>query len=307
MKITDLTPEEYARLFQRPSTVYNSVRFVALNAPKVSRVRYLCLADSKPRLGLIVGVDGGGNARAPFSAPFSGFDFNRRPSVALMLEAVDALSHELPGLRLTLAPPIYDPDMIFRTECALQSSGCQRLYTDWNFHLPLGRTKDEYINSLAAGPRYTLLQALRSGFRVELVNADPRRAYRVIETNHVQHGYPLRMTFEDVIATTGGRDPIVRADFFVVTDGTTDVAAAMVYETTPEVAQVIYWGNDAESDACPAPVNLLAMHLAVHYGERGFAILDIGPSSSEGVPSTGLCRFKDSVGCQISEKATFRL
>lgn len=307
MKITDLTPEEYARLFQRPSTIYNSVRFVALNASKVSRVRYLCLADSKPRLGLIVGVDAEGNARAPFSAPFSGFDFNRRPSVAIMLEAIGLLRSEFPGLLLTLPPPIYDPDMISRTQCALLTSGCQMIFTDWDFYIPLDRPVAEYVAGLDAESRKKLRRALRSGFRVEQVNDDPLRAYRVIEINRVQHGYPLRMTFKDVIATTGGDDPIVKAEFFIVTDGETDVAAAMVYEVTSKVVQVIYWGNDVENPACPSPINFLALHLVEHYGAKGFGVLDIGPSSIEGVPSTGLCRFKDSVGCQVSGKATFRL
>ncbi len=307
MEIRDVYPEEYAGLFPHPQSVYGSARFVALNAHKVSQVRCLCLSDEKPRLGLIVGVDADGSARAPFSAPFAGFDFNRRQSVETMQEAVNLLRRELPGLRLTLPPPFYSPDMNYRTQCALLTAGCNPVYTDWNFHIPLDAPVEQYVAGLDAEARKKLRKSGRTDYRVAQVNSDPERAYRVIEINRRQHGYPLRMSLEDVVATTGGDNPIVKADFFVLTNGVSDVAAAMVYEAAPGIAQVIYWGNDLRVTDCPGPVNRLAVSLYEYYSALGVKILDIGPSSIDGIPSPGLCRFKDSVGCQVTPKPTFVL
>ena len=54
-------------------------------------------------------------------------------------------------------------------------------------------------------------------------------------------------------------------------------------------------------------MNLLAYLLAEHYQQRNFKVLDIGPSSSDGIPSPGLCNFKDSIGCIVTPKPTLIL
>ena len=36
-------------------------------------------------------------------------------------------------------------------------------------------------------------------------------------------------------------------------------------------------------------------------------VLDIGPSSVEGVPNYGLCSFKENIGCTISLRHVFQL
>lgn len=308
MKIIQLSQQDYFRTFPTPQHVYNSAPFLALNAPKVSELIHICLADSKPRLGLSIGRRADGSLVAPFSAPFSGFDTNRRQSAQTMLEAAHALRDQLPGLRLTLPPAPYAPDLNFRTQLALLSAGASIAHSDWNFHIPLTPRPEDYLALLASDSRKKLNKALRSPFHILQTNSDPARAYRIIQANRKQLNYPLKMTLDDVIATTQGPNPPVQADFFVLTDGQTDVAAAMIYAATPGIRQVIYWGDDLEvSDKCPTPINLLALQLVNHYSALGDHTLDIGPSSSDGIPSPGLCKFKDSIGCQLTPKPTFIL
>lgn len=308
MKISRLSSKEYFQTFPTPQHVYNSAAFLNLNAQKVSEVIHLCIGDSKPRLGLSIGRRDDGSLLAPFSAPFSGFDFNRRQSAETMLEAARVLRAEFPGMKLTLPPSIYSPDMNSRSLLAFLAAGAEIKYSDWNFHIPLTSSISDYLATLTSDSRKKLNKAQRSQFRTIRINNDPERAYRIIQTNRQQHGYPLRMSLTDVIATTGGDTPIAEADFFVLTDGTTDVAAAMVYGVQPGIRQVIYWGDDTSlQHLCPTPVNLLAIHLVTHYGLRGDTILDIGPSSSEGLLSPGLCKFKDTIGCQVTPKPTLIL
>lgn len=308
MKITRLSSKEYFQTFPAPQHAFNSARFIELNSWKISEVIHLCIADSKPRLGLSIGRRDDGSLLAPFSAPFSGFDFNRRQSAETMLEAAQALRTEVPGLKLTLPPAIYAPDMNSRTLLALMAAGAKIDFSDWNFHIPLSPRPADYLETLSSDSRKKLKKALRSQFHTLKINNDPERAYRVIQANRQQHAYPLRMTLDDVIATTAGSAPIIEADFFVLTDGATDVAAAMVYNVSPGIRQVVYWGDDSSvQHLCPTPVNLLALHLVNHYGNLGNSILDIGPSSSGGILSPGLCKFKDSIGCQITPKPTLTL
>lgn len=301
MKIIELSRQEYFRTFPSPQHAYNSAAFIALNSPKASEVRHLCIADSKPRLGLTVGIGHDGSLRAPFSAPFSGFDFNRRQSAEVMIEAARLLRAELQGLSLTLPPAPYSPDMNFRTQAAFIAAGA-KLNVDWNFHIPLAGT--DYSSLLLSPAKNKLRQALASPFALLKINEEPLRAYEIIHRNRSQRGYPLRMSADDVINTTQGTNAPIKADFFVLTDGQTDIASAMVYRPTPNIAQVIYWGNDQEATGCDAPMNLLACQLASHYQTQGMEILDIGPSSSDGIPSAGLCDFKDSIGCIMTPKPT---
>ena len=87
--------------------------------------------------------------------------------------------------------------------------------------------------------------------------------------------------------------------------GSRDVAAAQIFEVNDRVMQVVYWGEDTEFSPL-RPMNLLASKIALHYLEKG-KIVDVGPSSTDGVPSTGLCDFKASVGCHLTPKHVLTL
>lgn len=306
MKITQLSAQEYFRTFPSPQHVYNSAPFLNLNAPKVSEIIHLCITDGKPRLGLSIGRRADGSLHAPFSAPFSGFDFNRRQSAETMLDAARALRQEFPGLRLTLPPAPYSTDMNARTLLALTSAGARIAFADWNFYIPL--EGQNYTDLLPSSAKNKLRLSLNSPLKLIPTNGAPLRAYEIIRRNRSQKGFPLRMSADDVVQTTSGKRPPVRADFFVLTDESADIAAAMVYHPAPAIAQVIYWGNDLELQSPgEAPMNLLAYLLAEHYQQRNFKVLDIGPSSSDGIPSPGLCNFKDSIGCIVTPKPTLIL
>lgn len=300
MKIFEVSAADYSRAFPHPAVVYNSVAFTELNAAKVNRVRRIIIAgdNDAPVLGLTIGEsDGDGAMRAPFSAPFACFDSNREHGSSVMLEAAGLLRSEYIGLRLTLPPEFYAGTKQF---LSLMASGASLEYLDWNYHLDLSRP---IIDGFSSAARNKLRQAERSGLRLEKCTIE--RAYEIIRINRSNRGYYLAMTLDQVIATADKGGP-VRGDFFVLTDGNTDAAAAIVFHVAAGIAQVIYWG-DIPYEGCRQPMNLLAARLAEHYAGRGLRILDIGPSGSDGIPSPGLSDFKDSIGCIVTAKPTLRL
>lgn len=299
MKAIEVTAKEYQLTFPRPAVVYNSAAFTELNAGKVDRVRRIIICGDKPLLGITLG-EKDGQLRAPFSAPFAMVDFNREIRTEPMLEAAALLRENFAGASLTLPPPFYAPSMNAKTLLALHLSGTATECIDWNFHLDLTVPFGERLDATAAKK---LRRAERSNFRLE--GCDALRAYKIIRQNRENHGYPLAMSLEQVLATTAIGGP-VNAEFFVLTNGAIDAAAAVVYDVAPGIAQVIYWG-DVPCEECRHSMNLLAREVAAHYAARGFKILDIGPSSSGGVPSSGLCDFKDSIGCITSTKPTLSL
>lgn len=298
MIVSEVSAEEYRRIFPHPAVAYNSVAFTELNASKAERIVRVTIGEegSSPILGITFG-EKGGEMRAPFSAPFACFDANRSHGAALMVEAAVALRRNFGGAKITLPPPFYDGS---KALLALTSAGSSIEHIDWNYHLDLSRPIAENFSSAA---RNKLRQAQKSELRLEASSAE--RAYQVIRLNRRNRGYSLAMTLEEVLATTAKKGPIC-GDFFVLTDGKADAAAAVVFYVSPGIAQVIYWG-DVPYSCCRQPMNLLALLLAEHYTAAGFHILDIGPASSNGVPSAGLCDFKESIGCIATIKPTLTL
>lgn len=303
MTVHEVCASDYHRVFPRPTVVYNSVAFNELNAHKVAEVRHIVfIKGDKPRLGLTVGIDADGALLAPFSAPFACFDSNREQCVEVVVEAVGLLRRDYSGLRLTLPPAIYSPSMIAKTALALNHCGVRLLYDDWNFHMPLA-APGGYGSLVDSDTRRVVAAAAGRGYEMLDVTDSPGRAYSVVAANHYAKGYPLRMTEKQVIATAGHDGP-VKGRFFVLTNGAEDAAAAIVYDVTPSISQVIYWG-DAPNHGCRYAMNLLAERLYDYYSRAGKSILDIGPSSSNGIPAIGLCNFKESVGCIVSSKPIF--
>ena len=54
-------------------------------------------------------------------------------------------------------------------------------------------------------------------------------------------------------------------------------------------------------------MNYLAYSLFDYYADNGLRILDIGPSTEDGIPNYGLCEFKESIGCSVTMKYSFEL
>lgn len=305
MEISELDGKAYGMIFSKPAVVYNSVAFTELNAYKVRAVKRPLLAEvEKPCLGLTVGEAADGTFRAPFSAPFACFDFNRRQNTSTMLAVVSELRSRFPGMKITLPPPIYSPVMTAQTVLALCQGGATMIYNDWNYHLDL-TVADGYEAMLKSGSRKKLRRALRYNLTLLDVSDDPLRAYSVIERNRRYKGYPLKMNADQILATATFDGPVM-GRFFVLTDGATDVCAAIVFDVTEDIAQVIYWG-DAPGQPFQYGMNLLAALLYGFYRDRGYRVLDIGPSSEGGIASVGLCDFKESIGCEVSCKPTFML
>lgn len=106
------------------------------------------------------------------------------------------------------------------------------------------------------------------------------------------------MSLDEVMKTVA----VIPADFMMLTLDGVDVAAAMIYYVTDKIVQVVYWG-DRPGYSISRPMNMLAEKVVTHYSHIG-KIIDIGPASSLGEPSLGLCDFKESIGCETTLKPT---
>lgn len=302
MTIEEVSQHDYRCIFTRPTLAFDSVDFNVLNQSKTAALRFLTFVDEgKPRLGLIAGDAGEGKLKAPFSAPFAALEAVGRQRLDTYIEAAQALARDFDG-RITLPPPCYasefDRDAIAKQAPAmLSAAGTSLSYADYNYHFDLADYAriGELMDTKARGK---LRAAVRNGF--EFVSKVPLgEAYDVVVENHADRGYPIRMTLEGLQETS----EIINVECFGATLDGELAAAAIMYHTSHDAVQVIYWA-DRPSMRQLRPMNFLADRLLNHYHARGKRVFDIGPASEEGIPALGLCDFKAGLGCRLTVKPT---
>ena len=306
MRITEVTAEEYAKAFVAVPHVFCSAAFSDLNSHKVETVKYLLFVDgSKIRFGLTFGQSSS-TLQSPFSAPFGGFVSNGKQGIASMQQASEALVQYAKdsgcNIVMTLPPAFYAQSEISKWTNILACVGTIRK-VDVNYNFCLCGDED-YTSIIEHNAAKNLRRAMNAGLSLRCLNTtdavELRRAYDVIARNRAEHSYKLSMSFNEVWQTTR----LIEADAFVVEHKEVDVAAAIVFHVADAVWQVIYWGDIRESSSLRV-MNYLAYQLFVYYRSKGAKILDIGPSTDNGMPNIGLCNFKESIGCIAFNKFTF--
>lgn len=313
MPLKRITSEEYSRLFGPGAHVFGSVAFNLLNCGKCDDLHFLAFCDgkNKARLGIILG-ERGGRLRSPFSAPFGGFEERGVQRLSYYLECLSELKKYGDDcgceVVITFPPACYDGNSSMFTRqilCSLAAGGHQ-LYTDFNYHYCLADF-DSFSERLWPNARRNLSTSQRCGLEFEYC-ADPTpeliaEIYEIVRINHESHGYPVHMSLDDIMATS----KVIDMDFFIVRKEGRGVASAIIYRTSKEVVQLIYWGDLAEGREL-RPMNFLSYNIVRHYaensGESGVRYFDLGPASSDGIPAVGLCDFKESIGCRLTQKVT---
>lgn len=315
MTLERITPEEYGSLFPRSSHVFDSVGFNELNRGKCEAVHYLVFKDDKGkvRFGFILG-ERAEMFRAPFSAPFACMEPRGEQKLSFYMEAAFALreyGREFgKPVTVTLPPSCYDcGQAVAHQLLAMQSAGARVLFSDYNYHYPLDEFGD-FRAKIWPNAKRNLASAERNGLEFcYIANPGPeeiRLVYEIVRINHESHGYPVHLSFDDVMATS----EVVDMDFFVVRKDGEGVASAIIYHTSPSVVQLIYWG-DLPDYRHLRPMNFMAYNIIRNYAESsadsGIKVFDLGPASSDGIPATGLCDFKESIGCHLTPKITLEL
>jgi hypothetical protein len=308
MEIIEVDARTYHSIIPDPYHVFGSAGFNELNAGKCENVFYLLFKDTKYRLGIIVG-ERGPALKSPFSAPFGGFSFLhediRIPCIdtAIDLLVAWARDRQFQTLNITLPPFIYHQSFISKLSNSLYRKNFTSDFLDLNYSLDLGKFDEEYMDRIW----YNAKKNLKRSFLENLVfhqctsDADKETAYNVIHKNRTAKGFPLRMTMEQVLETTG----IVPADFFLVFENSgLPVASAIIFHVSKEIVQVVYWG-DLPEFAQLKTMNYLSYSVFAFYKASGKKVVDIGPSTEQSIPNFGLCEFKEGIGCDISTKITY--
>lgn len=307
MDVFEVYGEEYLKII-KANLIFDSTGFNNLNSDKVENVRYFIFRDTKNRFGLCMG--GKKNSyKAPFSAPFAMFEpVRERWNIEQLEAAVDCILNlaqreKWNEISLTLPPNFYNHNLISATQNILLRKDFNLKHIDLNYAFDLSKVYvDNYKEKLPRNGRKNLNIAIKNDLLFSHCdNGDQiKMAYEVIKINRESKGYPLRMSFEQVLDTI----KVVPHDFFLISLEGKNIAAAQVFYVTDQIVQVIYWG-DVPGFSEQKSINYLAYKLIQYYGQKGLKFLDIGPSTENGIPNYGLCDFKKSIGCEISTKMQF--
>lgn len=300
MEILEVTPEVFDQTFPRLNHIFNSGAFSKLNESRFEKVYYLVFRDTKTRLGIILGLRDQ-VLLSPFSATFGGFEF---VSDDVKLYQIDAALESLIawaslqkciGIKMILPPFFYQEDFLAKVTNCIYRAGFETQNIELNYHFQTANLSDTYEQDIWYNAKKNLKKANSFGLIFEKLDIkNGKLAYDVIAQNRAERGFPLRLTWEQLMQTNS----VIPMDFFLVKTENDNIGAAIVYHMTSSIVRVIYWGDLPQFSEYKT-MNFLSFQLFKYYKEQGIEILDIGHSTVDSVPNNGLCEFKESIGCSI--------
>ncbi len=300
MEILEVTSNEYSAVITNPIQRFNSVVFSELNKSKCDSLFYLLFKDSKYRLAIILGLRDN-VLFSPFSASFGGFEF---VSADVKLYQIDAALESLfiwakskvfEGIKIIPPPVFFSPDFSAKMTNCLYRAGFEIKNVEVNYHFETKNMNDDYLQTIWYNARKNLNKSLKNDLKfIKLESEESRKAYDVIVQNRSERGFPLRLTFEQLQET----GKIIPIDYFLVTNATNQVAAAIVFHLSETVFRVVYWGDLPKFSELKT-MNFLSYNVFKYYKELNVPFIDIGHSTVDSIPNHGLCEFKESIGCSI--------
>lgn len=306
MEITRVSPQAFDSHFPS-ATCFNRAAFNVLNSDLCDDLHFLLFGDSKIRLGLIAGQRGN-SLMAPFSAPYGGFSTtDSKIRIAYIEEAVNLLETYatqagINRIEMILPPLFYDTAFLTKVMHVLHGQDWSMQDLDLNFYVDLVSTTEANHFGMTYSARKHLKKALTHPFRLvkDTSKENLMLAYDIIAKNRIAKGYTLSLSKDRLMATS----EVVHMDSFLLELKGQYVASAIVYQITPAIPQVIYWG-DLPGFEPFRTMNFLTNAVIDTYRNEGFRVLDTGTAMVESSPNHGLCAFKESIGCTILPRCRF--
>lgn len=251
-----------------------------------------------------------GSFRMPYSSPFSLIYLRDGYKVNDALHFIEGLKRfaEKRGVKkinVTLAPDIYGRELVSVLAASLFSQGFSIKINNLNNYYDLSNfvSVEEHINKSVHKIQKNFKRAVKSNLVFEELNLDEfETAYDVIKINREQMGYPLKISKAQMNDLIKMDSLTVRA--FIVKKEEIAIAAAIIFDMTNDISQVVYWGDIPEYRN-ERVMDFMPIKIFEAYKKLGKRYLDIGPSSEDGIINAGLAEFKQALGCSTNCKLSF--
>lgn len=300
MEILEVTPEVFDTTFPNPNHIFNSGAFSKLNESRFEKVYYLIFKDTKTRLGIILGLKEQ-VLLSPFSATFGGFEFVSEDVKLYQIDAALqslfdwASSKKFSGIKIIPPPFFYKEDFLTKVTNCMYRAGFETQNMELNYHFQTANLSDSYEQDIWYNAKKNLKKANSFGLAFEKLDVSQGKlAYDIIAKNRSERGFPLRLTWEQLVRT----NKVIPMDFFLAKSTSETIGSAIVYHIAPSIVRIIYWGDLPQFSEYKT-MNFLSYQLFSYYKQQGIKMIDIGHSTVDSVPNNGLCEFKESIGCSI--------
>jgi hypothetical protein len=292
--LIEVDPKVFKNRFPSDPHPFVSEGFLNLNKQKADRIVRLVEDTKKVSIGLVGGVKEG-ILKSPFSAPFGGFHFkNELVSVSeienyikLLKEYVEV--NGLGGFEITLPPDLYHPTFNAKMIHTCFQLGIKYDLPDITSWVKPLKFEGRFSNSKT---RNLYQQALKNELSFAIADdlVEKQMIFEIICQNRAKFDRPIFMKFEDLEKT----NQLWPIDFFSVKSIEGEMeAAAIVYRYSSDICNVIFLG-DTDAGRSLRAMDFMLFNLWMYYKDLGFAYIDMGISTEDGVPNEGLLRFKES-------------
>jgi hypothetical protein len=292
--------------------IFDTVEFHEYHQSNVDKVWLIEIQSNDNILGkMYVGILSE-EALTPYSSPFSLIYLKKNYTVKDAITFFDSLNKlllvmKVRELTVTLPPSFYNRNLITILSSAMLSNGFRISSININSHFNLSQFNniEDYKSKLGSSKRNYLNRAIKNNLSFDVLRLDEAHlAYEIIRINRTQKKYPLRMTLEKILDLAIIYKEKIR--FFAIKHDSEFIASAIVFDITDTISQVIYWGDNSTYSYLN-PMVYLAFNLIEFYKDLAKSILDLGPSSENGIINEGLADFKKSIGSEFDFKITMKL
>lgn len=238
--------------------------------------------------------------KASFGGPFLQGDTDDY-LIGKMLELATeaALQNGASTIRHVLPPLAYSPDIQGITSL-LMAWNSSILYQDVNCHIPVSSTPFEEL--IDSDERRYLRLAQRQGLAFEWLPLEQAPAvYDLIAANRQLKGFELGQTLPQFLAMLQNYPQAYR--LCALKNAHDFAAVAVLVSLSPQVLYTFYTAQSA-AWARYSPLVALHQHLYEFAAAQGYALLDLGTVSKEGVMNEGNARFKRKLGARTSARLT---
>lgn len=292
--LIEVDAKTFEQYFSNEAHLFNSKAFIELNKAKVEKIVRLVEDTDKPEIGLLAGVSNN-ILLSPFSAPFGGFHFKKENMYSDKIDTFILLlkeyiySNKYAEFRITLPPDIYH--QTFNAKCvnALSRAGFSTKTPEITSWIDLSSIEDSYTQK---NSREYYRQAQRNHLVFEQIESesDKAEAYHLICENRAKFNRPIYMTLDDLKQM----EDLWPVEYFKVTSPEGKMlASAIFYRWKNNLVYAVFWGDNEEGRPLRA-MDFLLLNLWQFYKKQKYRYVDLGISTEDGIPNSGLLRFKET-------------
>ena len=241
-----------------------------------------------------------------FAAPFGSIDY--LPAISekelndFIFQLVQDLKTKGTEMVTIKSPPQITPDTK-KVEELLQDFGFKAVVTELNQAIVINETAFQL--RVVQKERNKLHRAVSEGYYVKMLNSSEiSDAFTLIAETHGRKNYPVTMNEADF------RRANVKLPGRYLLFGLFDRQELIAVVASVRISdQILYnfYHADKASYRRRSPLVMLIGETYKYCQENEIKILDLGISSVNGQLNQGLFRFKENLGCEVSEKKTLQL